>query len=106
MSLKDQFLADISIFCDKTECAANHEINGQIMTCVVDEDISKQRTNRITDNYDGIYTRLLTLFVAESELGYRPERDQKMTVDGEWYLVINCAAGEGMLEIELGANRT
>ncbi|MCM0759603.1 hypothetical protein M7775_13675 [Sporomusa sphaeroides DSM 2875] len=106
MSLKDMMAADIAaVFLNPDEFAEMHEIDGQQILCVVDEDISKQRSNRQSENYDGIYQRELTLFISESDLGYRPERDQKMTVDGEWYKVLNCAASAGMLEIDLGANR-
>lgn len=106
MNFKDQILADIdAVFLNADEFADEHEINSQTMTCVIDEDLSKQRSNRQSDDYDGIYARQLTLYVRESVLGYRPERDQKMTVDGEWYLVLDCAASDGLLEVTLGANR-
>lgn len=106
MNFKQLMAEDIhDVFLDANEFAFEHDINGQQVLCVVDEDIFKKRGTRQSENYDGIYARQLTLFIAESDLGYRPERDQKMTVDGEWYMVINCAASSGMLEIELGANR-
>ncbi len=106
MSLKDVMAADIAaVFLNQDENADWHEINGQQVLCIVDEDISKQRTNRQSDNYDGIFYWQITLFISEADLGYRPERNQRMTVDGEWFLVLHCAASQGMLEIELGANR-
>jgi hypothetical protein len=107
MSLKDLMASDIDdVFLDTDEFAELHDINGAQVLCVIDEDISKQRSGRQSGNYDGIHMRQLTLFIKESDLGYRPERDQKMTVDSEWYLVIDCTATAGMLEIELGANQT
>lgn len=106
MNFKQLMANDIhDVFLDASEFATEHDINGQQILCVVDDDISKQRSNRQRDSYDGIYQRELTIFVSESDLGYRPERDQKMTVDGEWYEVLNCAGSAGMLEIDLGANR-
>ncbi|SDD89603.1 hypothetical protein [Sporomusa acidovorans] len=106
MNLKDVMATDINdVFLDHDEFATYHDINGKQILCVIDEDISKQRNNRQSDTYDGLYQRELTLFVSEVDIGYRPERDQKMTVDGEWYKVLNCGAGGGMLEIDLGANR-
>ena len=106
MNFKQLMTEDIhDVFLDASDFASEHDINGQQILCVIDEDLSKQRGNRQAEDYDGIYARQLTLFIAESDLGYRPERDQKMTVDGEWYLVINCSANTGMLEIDLGANR-
>lgn len=105
MSFKDQMVADMAVFLNVDEFADYHDINGQQILCIVDKDISKQRTNRQSDNYDGIHTRQLTVFVKEIDLGYRPERDQKLAVDGEWYLVIDCDAAGGLLEIDLGANR-
>lgn len=106
MNLKEQMAADIAaVFLNQDENADWHDINGQQVLCIVDEDISKQRTNRQSDNYDGIFSRQITVFIAEMDLGYRPERNQKMTVDSECFLVLNCSASEGMLEIELGANQ-
>ncbi len=106
MNFKDQLSADIdAVFLNIDEFADEHIINGQTMLCVIDGDLSRRRSNRQSDDYDGIYTRQLTVSVRESDLGYRPERDQKMTVDGEWYLVVDCAADAGLLEITLGANR-
>lgn len=106
MNFKQLMANDIhDVFLDASEFATEHDINGKQILCVVDDDISKQRSNRQRDSYDGIYQRELTLFVSESDLGYRPERDQKMTVDGEWYEVLNCSASAGMLEIDMGANR-
>lgn len=106
MNFKDQIAADMAAFINPNEFAEEHFINGQAMACVVDEDLSKQRGTRQSENYDGIYGRYLTVFVVESVLGYRPERDQKMTVDNEWFIVLDCAANSGMLEIELMANRS
>ena len=97
--------ADLATFINVAEFADMHNINGQQIICVIDNDLSKQRGTRQSENFDGIYVRQLTVFVRESALGYRPERDQKMTINGEWYIVIDCAADFGILEIELGANR-
>lgn len=106
MNFKQLIADDIhDVFLDASEFATEHDINGQQILCVIDEDISKQRGSRQAEDYDGIYARQLTLFIAESDLGYRPEREQKISVDGEWYMVIDCAVSSGMLEIELGANR-
>jgi hypothetical protein len=105
MGFKDQIAADMATFFNVDEHAGEHNINGQMIDCIIDEDISKRRSNRQSENFDGIYRRQLTIFVSEADLSYRPERDQKMTVDGEWYQVIDCASSAGMLEIELGANR-
>lgn len=106
MNFKDMMAADIlAVFLNTDEFADMHNINGQQIACVIDEDISKQRGTRQSESFDGIYAHQLTVFISESDLGYRPERDQKMTIDGEWYLVIDCAAAGGVLEIELGANR-
>jgi hypothetical protein len=102
-----QLLADDigDVFLDLDEFATKHTINGQSVDCVTDEDVSLKRGSRQSEDFDGIYARRLTVFVRESDIGYRPERDQKMAVDGEWYMVVDCAADAGMLEIHLGANR-
>lgn len=104
----DQLLADdiADVFQDTGEFAKPHDINGQSVDCVIDENLSVKRGSRQSENYDGIYSRRITVFAAETDIGYRPERGQKMTVDGHFYLVMECAADAGMLEIELEANRS
>jgi hypothetical protein len=106
MSFKDQIAADMStVFLNTNEFADMHDVHGQQISCVIDDDISKKRGTRQSENFDGIYARQITIFVSEADIGYRPERDQKITFDGEWYIVIDCLDSEGILEIELGANR-
>lgn len=105
MNLKDIMNADIDdVFLDPDEFAELHNINGKQILCIVDEDISKQRSNRQSTSYDGVYLIQVTLFVRESALGYRPERDRKITVDGKWYEVLECS-GQDLLEVTLGSNQ-
>ena len=104
MNLKSQMAADLAAFFNLDEFAEIHDINGQNMTCIIDNHISKQRTNRQSDNYDGLFMRQIVLFVKESDLGYVPDYDQRMTIDGKWYTVMEYSANNGLLEITLGVN--
>jgi hypothetical protein len=107
MSLKEQIAADSqNVFLNTDEFADTHNINGQPMLAIIDSALSLQRSARQTENYDGIHQSKIILFVRESDLGYRPERDQKMTIDDKWYEVIECASDNDLLEITLGANET
>ncbi|WP_425057623.1 hypothetical protein SCACP_21400 [Sporomusa carbonis] len=91
---------DLDVFFDLDEFAEMHNINGQNMVCIIDQHISKQYRM----NYDGLFMRQVVLFVRESDLGYRPDYDQRMTIDDKWYTVMECVNNNGLLEITLGAN--
>lgn len=104
MNLKSQMAADLAAFFNLDEFAETHNINGQDITCIIDNHISKQWTNRMRDDYDGLLMRQIVLFVKESDLGYVPDYDQRMTIDGKWYTVMECTHDSGVLEITLGAN--
>ncbi len=104
MGLKAQMAADLAAFLNLDEFAENHNINGQNMTCIIDKHLSQQRTNLQSDDYDGLFMQQIVLFVKEADLGYVPEYEQRMTVDGKWYTVAECISDSGILEITLRAN--
>ena len=94
----------MAVFLNPDEFAEIHSINGQNMTCIIDKHLSRQRTNRQNDDYDGLFMWQIILFVKETDLGYVPEYDQRITVDGKWYTVVECIGDSEILEITLGAN--
>ena len=96
MGLQDVVRADIAaVFINKDGFAKEHVIDGEQITCIIDED--KASANKV----DGVYDVRRHLFVSEADLGYRPIPKQKMNVDGNHFDVVDCV-GEDLLEVILG----
>jgi hypothetical protein len=99
MNFKDQLEADIrDVFLDEDEFAQNHEIDGQEVLCIIDDE-SKPNAN------DGVYVIRRHLFVEQSELGYRPMPGQKMSIDDNYFYVVDCI-GDGLIEVILEAHES
>lgn len=100
MTFKDVVAADIEkVFLNTDEFAESHRIDGEDITCVLDED--KAVPNKI----DGVYTMRRRLFISQLALGYRPEPEQKIKIDDNYFYVLDCI-GNDMLEIVLEARQT
>lgn len=105
MSLKDVMAADLTaVFFNPNEFAAEHNINGVNMVALVDSDITKERSNRISGNFDGIYKSEISLFVRAADMAKRPVRGQALRLDGKLYVVSDCTEAEGMFEILMDVN--
>ena len=109
MSFKDWAVTDLSTFFSLDEFADVHNIDGVEMTAVIDKDVLMERARKSSaDLYhatDGVYVDQVFLFVRKSDLQDRPVNGQSMRVDGEIYLVLDCAENFGVFEITLEANR-
>jgi hypothetical protein len=100
MSFKDILAADIDkVFLNTDEFAESHLIDKETVICILDED--KSSVNKI----DGVYNMRRRLFISAKTLGYRPEPEQKIRVDDDYYYVVDCI-GNDMLEIILEARQT
>lgn len=100
MTLAEQVISDFDdVFLNTDEFAEKHSIDGQTIVCIIDED--KSSNNKT----DGVYTVRRRLFVKQTDLGYRPEPDQKMKIDSQYWYVVDCV-GEGLIEVVLEARET
>lgn len=98
MSLKELIQADIrSVFLNTDEVADLHIIDGDEITCIIDEDKSNK------SDAEGVFIVQRNIFVHFDDLGYRPEPEQKIEVDGQFYYVVDCV-GNDMLKIVIKAN--
>ena len=87
--------ADIdNVFMNMDELAEEHVIYNESCKCIFDEDESSN--NKI----DGVYNMRRRLFISKDELGYRPEPEEKMNIDGVNYYVIECI-GNDLYEVIL-----
>lgn len=107
MNFRDMVSADIDdVFLDAEEHAEMHNLNGQQLLCIVDEDINKIRTGRESEDYDGISLTVKRIFVKIADLPKRPQRGKLFKFDDSPYVVVDCADSAGMYEITLGLNDT
>ena len=107
-NFKDFVQDDIAVFFNPDEFGEWHNIDGQELLVVIDEDLTQERSRQPTDLYNatpGIFTKRIIVFVRQSDLGYRPVVDQSMRIDDELYRVANCSDQMGVLEITLEANQ-
>lgn len=107
---KDAIAADIhNTFINDFEFAEEHDINGELVTCVVDENKINDlnaRQSMGTGYVDGVFVKQVLIFVAEADLPRAPVRGELIRLDGERYLVDDVATNSGMLEIRIEANES
>lgn len=104
--LKDYLASDMATFLNQDEFADLHDIDGLQVLAVIDSDVLKIRSDRKSEQYDGVYAAELAVYVRATDLPDRPVHGQHMRLDGKLYVVAECTEAEGMLEILLGANES
>ncbi|MCQ2439311.1 MAG: hypothetical protein MJ074_06085 [Oscillospiraceae bacterium] len=104
MSLKDQIAADIGrVFMNKAEFADDHMIEGEVVTCVVNEDT----TNKIKEGRIlGLIEADMVIFGATADMPADRGPESILNVDGREMIVIKWAESMGMSEVALRQNRT
>jgi hypothetical protein len=103
MNFKDQLQADLNTFLSQDEFADEHDIDGLPVMAVVDSSVQQEHPLSYAE---GVFLSRITLFVARVILGYVPEEDQRMRVDGKRYRVDHVSEEDGMLVLRLEANDT
>lgn len=111
-SFKEQIEADVrGVFINGEEFADEHNIDGQLLTVVIDRAMTTDKDllytyERPTSPANGVYTDVITVYVSLADLGYKPAEGQMMHIDGEIYFVQSVADDMGMLAITLEGNRS
>ncbi|NLU09438.1 MAG: hypothetical protein GXW90_00560 [Tepidanaerobacter acetatoxydans] len=101
---KDFIKKDIKTFINFDEFAEIHDIDGENIECILDEDIFKERNlNSQTRHFEGVFVNQVSLFIKKEDKE-RPSIGQQMHIDGRMYLVANVSEAEGIYEIELARN--
>lgn len=102
MNFKDIIKKDIHTFINQNEFAEEHNINGAIIKCVIDEDISKERNiNKETVNMKGIFYNEVSLFIEKKHFLRIPKIEELMSIDDYNYRIKDISDSEGILEFEL-----
>ncbi len=104
--LKDYLDTDLDVFMSTNEFAEVHNIDGVDLPVIIDEDILKIRSEDKSEQYEGLYSSRIAIFVRVTDLPERPVFGQQIRIDGDLYTVIKCNEGMGIYEIELEANES
>ncbi|WP_020621015.1 hypothetical protein [Paenibacillus daejeonensis] len=104
MGFKEQVALDnLAVFVNPEEFGELHDLDGIMVLCVLDEDAFIDRAN---DYEEGVFRNRMVLYVNLSELGYVPEYDQMIVVNGSPYMVRLVKNEMGMLTVTLEGNQT
>lgn len=112
MSFKDQIEKDIrDTFINDHEFAEEHDINGVMLSVVIDRDTNAGRDSlysyeRPSFPVNGVYAANIILYVSKADLGYKPEEGEDIKIDGKIYFVENASEEMGMLVLTLAGNRS
>lgn len=108
MSFKAQLEKDITgVFINPGEFATEHNVDGTLVDCVVDDDIINERTGlEAKMEYDGVFVVRKMLYITASFFRHRPIEGQRIELDGDYFYVKNVSTNLGMLEVELERNDT
>jgi hypothetical protein len=109
-AFKDAVAADIKgVFLNALEFADDHEVDGNVIKVLVDDDIAEERRGRRgggLEYADGVFRATKVIYVATEDLPRVPVESELLNLDGENYIVDKVSDNVGMLEITLEANRT
>lgn len=104
MNFKDQLKKDLDIFFNLDEFGEIHELDGQTISIIIDEDNSDQYsgTTEMENTVQGVYESICTIYVKSSDYK-KPSIGYRLNLDKKNYVVINSNEQSGVLKIELGS---
>ncbi len=100
---KGQLNQDLEHLISGMEFAQYHELGGQTVPLIIDEDELQKRQMKAAE---GTYLGDLLLLVETRYLKSRPVEGKTLRLDGKIYLVVSCKEKEGLYEIAIGANES
>ncbi|MCE5315168.1 MAG: hypothetical protein ABFD49_11180 [Armatimonadota bacterium] len=99
---KDQIAADVSaVFLNPDEFGETHVIDGQSVTCVIDQDSDGQFAG---DMSDGVYVVTQRVSVRECDLAKIPKQGKRIDIDDTPYICLSISREMGMLVITVTEN--
>ena len=91
---------DLDIFINLDEFADDHLINGNLLKCVIDNDVFDERSTLSGDRSGGVFKDMISIFIKKEDIE-KPLIDEMITVDDEDYRVVEVKENMRMYEIEL-----
>lgn len=91
---------DLDTFINFDEFADDHLINGNLLKCVIDDDIFDERSTLSGDRSGGVFKDMISIFIKKEDIE-KPLIDEMITVDDKDYRVVEVKENMRMYEIEL-----
>lgn len=102
MTFKEVVAQDMQdVFFNTDEFATEHELEGQIVPLILDEDEIQARKIKAAE---GTYFGEILFYIDKKYLSERPVEGQRVSFDSEYYFVVSCKDDGHMYEIAIGAN--
>lgn len=103
--LKDMIARDNEfVFMNNLDFAEEHNLNGTICLAIVEGLTTKERSSRLSQNYEGVYGSVVIVHVDKNSLVEVPVHGENFRLDGKLYYVEDCTEDLGLLTIELRRN--
>jgi hypothetical protein len=102
LGFKDYLQQDLSTFINPDEFGEIHNIDGNNVSVIVDNDKLQERSKK---EFDGLSVGELLYFAKVSDLAKKPMQDSVQLFDKRPYLVFNVREDNGIYELILQQNR-
>lgn len=98
---KEHLAKDIGVFINFDEFGSLHNVNGSDIVIVVDEDLFQERGSTQKEaNFGGVFIKTKSLFIRPEDLE-KPLIDERMLLDGVYYLVEDVIETEFIYEVQI-----
>lgn len=107
-TFKDVLRSDIkSVFLNFEEFGEEHEINGETVLIIIDENELTEREKRIRRGIDvELHKKQLLFYVAAEDFGPLPSPGRLLELDGKKYEITEADNEDGIYSINLEAERS
>ncbi len=106
-TFKDVLQQDVKrVFLNIDEFGEMHDINGQEILVVIDENELIEREKRIKRNEGELHKKQLLFYVAAEDFGSLPSPGKTLRLDGKQYLITDAEDEGGIYSISLEAMRS
>lgn len=104
---KDMIRQDIkSVFLNFKEFGEMHDINGQEVLVIIDENELTEREKRIRSREEGLHKRQFLFYIAAEDFGRLPAPGRVLMFDGKQYEITDANDEDGIYAISLEAARS
>ena len=104
MDFKSMVALDINdVFLCGNEFAEMHRINDDLVECVIDELLTKESADTLTNPMEGVFLNGITIYVRTEDIR-KPVEGEVLMIDGHMHLVRRVSEEMGMLVIVAEAN--
>ena len=92
-----------AVFLNHGEFAEMHRLNDDLVECVIDELLTKEAADTLTNPMEGIFLNAITIYVKTGDIP-KPVEGEVLMIDGRMHLVKSVRDEMGMLVIVAEAN--